>query len=131
MVLYSAGLQSKYSLSALLHAVYLQNQRYHQPTGTNLFEAWNGLQPDLKDLCLFGSRVCVKISGKQHDKLDKHEFFVEFSWGTPARTQIFDILTLIAALLRFLTMQYLMKHGTHHLDLDPGGSAPLLSRSHE
>jgi hypothetical protein len=38
------------------------------------FEAYYGLRPDLSHLKVFGSRVCVKISGIRHGKLDRHDF---------------------------------------------------------
>jgi hypothetical protein len=38
------------------------------------FEAWNGFKPDLCTLRVFGSRVCVKPTGKRRSKLDRHNF---------------------------------------------------------
>jgi hypothetical protein len=38
------------------------------------FEAWHGFKPDLRLLRVFGSRVCVKRTGKRRSKLDKHAF---------------------------------------------------------
>jgi hypothetical protein len=38
------------------------------------FEAWHGIKPDLRTLRVFGSRVCVKRTGKRRSKLDRHDF---------------------------------------------------------
>jgi hypothetical protein len=38
------------------------------------FEAWHGVKPDLSRLRVFGSRVCVKRTGKRRIKLDRHDF---------------------------------------------------------
>jgi hypothetical protein len=38
------------------------------------FEAWHGIKPDLSRLRVFGSRVCVKRTGKRRSKLDRHDF---------------------------------------------------------
>jgi hypothetical protein len=38
------------------------------------FEAWHGVKPNLNRLRVFGSRVCVKRTGKRRSKLDKHDF---------------------------------------------------------
>ena len=38
------------------------------------FEAWHGFKPDLRKLWVFGSRVCVKRTGKRRSKLDHHDF---------------------------------------------------------
>lgn len=38
------------------------------------FEAWYGRPPDLSHLRLFGSRVCVRRTGRRRAKLDRHDF---------------------------------------------------------
>jgi hypothetical protein len=38
------------------------------------YEAWWDEQPDLSLLKVFGSRVCVKVTGKRRAKLDRHDF---------------------------------------------------------
>jgi hypothetical protein len=73
-LLYGSGLPAKYWSSALLHSVYLHNQLVHTTTKITPFEAYYGLRPDLSHLKVFGSRVCVKISGIRCGKLDRHDF---------------------------------------------------------
>ena len=36
--------------------------------------AWHGFKPDLRKLRVFGSRVCVKRTGKRRSKLNRHDF---------------------------------------------------------
>eukprot|EP00804_Cyclotella_cryptica_P013123 CCRYP_002393-RA/>CCRYP_002393-RA protein AED:0.39 eAED:0.38 QI:0/0/0/1/1/1/3/0/907 len=38
------------------------------------FEAWHGIKPNLSKLRVFGSRACVKRTGKRRSKLDRHDF---------------------------------------------------------
>jgi hypothetical protein len=38
------------------------------------YEAWWDEQPDLSLLKVFGSRVCVKVTGQRRAKLDRHDF---------------------------------------------------------
>ncbi len=58
----------------LLHSVYLHNRLVHTITKITPFEPYYGLRLDLSHLKVFGSRVCVKISGIHHGKLDRHDF---------------------------------------------------------
>jgi hypothetical protein len=44
------------------------------PTGVTSFKGWWGVKPNLWYLKLFGARVCVKRTGDQRSKLDKHNF---------------------------------------------------------
>ncbi len=73
-LLYGAGLGPQYWSTALIHAVYLYNQRVHSRMGVTPFEGWWGVKPNLCYLKLFGSRVCDKQTSNQHAKLDKHDF---------------------------------------------------------
>ena len=73
-LLYGAGLPAKYWSSALQHSVYLHNRLVHTVTKKTPFEALYGHKPDIGHLKLFGSRVCVKISGIRRGKLDRHDF---------------------------------------------------------
>ncbi len=73
-LLYGSGFPAKYWSLALLHLVYLHNQLVHTNTKITPFKAYYGLQPDLSHLKVFGSRVCVKISGIRRGKLDRHDF---------------------------------------------------------
>ena len=73
-LLYGSALPAEYWSSALLHAVYLHNRRVHKETKRTPFEGWYGKMPHLRDLKLFGSRVCVKRTGKRRSKLDQHDF---------------------------------------------------------
>jgi hypothetical protein len=73
-LLFGSGLPAKFWSSALLHAVYLHNWLVHTITCRTPFESMFGLQPDLSALKIFGSRVCVKKTGKRRSKLDRHNF---------------------------------------------------------
>lgn len=73
-LLYSSGLLAKYWSSALQHSVYLHNRLVHKATKMTPFEGIYQTKPDLSHLKVFGSRVCVKISGIRRGKLDKHDF---------------------------------------------------------
>ena len=46
----------------------------HATTRKTPFEGLYGVKPDIGHLKLFGSRVCVKQSGKRRSKLDRHDF---------------------------------------------------------
>ena len=74
VLLYGAGLEAKYWSAALLHAVYLHNRRVHKATNITPFEAYFGLKPNLRNLKLFGSKVCVRRTGTRQAKLDEHAF---------------------------------------------------------
>lgn len=74
VLLYGAGLPAQYWSAALLHAVYIHNRRVHSATRRTPFESWFGRKPDLRNLRLFGSRVCVKMTGTRGAKLDRHDF---------------------------------------------------------
>ena len=73
-LLYGAALLAIYWSAALLHAVFLHNVRVHSRIGKTPHEVCYGSRPDLKRLKMFGSRVCVKRSGRRCAKLDKHNF---------------------------------------------------------
>ena len=73
-LLYGAGLPPKYWSSALQRSVYLHNRLIHTITKKTPFEALYGYKPDIGHLKLFGSRVCIKISGIRRGKLDRHNF---------------------------------------------------------
>jgi hypothetical protein len=73
-LLYSAWLPARFWSSALLHAVYLHNHLIHSSTKHTPFEGYFGTKSDLAGLKMFGSRVCVKHTGHQRSKLDRHDF---------------------------------------------------------
>ena len=73
-LLYGSGLPAKYWSAALQHSVYLHNRLVHSATRKTPFEGLFGVKPDIGHLKLFGSRVCVKQSGKRRAKLDRHDF---------------------------------------------------------
>ena len=54
--------------------VYLHNRLVHATTRKTPFEGLFGIKPDIGHLKLFGSRVCVKQTGKRRTKLDRHDF---------------------------------------------------------
>jgi hypothetical protein len=53
-----------------VHAVYLMNPCVHSAINTTPYEVWYDEKPDLSTLKVFGSRVCVKVTGKRCSKLD-------------------------------------------------------------
>ena len=73
-LLYSSGLPPQYWSAALVHVVHLKNRLWHSALDVTPFEAWNGSQPDLSHLHVFGSLLSAKIPGSQHAKLDKHTY---------------------------------------------------------
>jgi transposase InsO family protein len=73
-LLYGSGLPAQYWSAALLHAAYLHNRRVHRALKMTPFESWFQGRPNLKHLRIFGSRVCIKQSGKRRAKLDQHHF---------------------------------------------------------
>ena len=73
-LLYGSGLPAPYWSSALQHAVYLHNRLVHSATKRTPMEGFFGFRPDVGHLKSFGSRVCVKRSGKRAAKLDKNNF---------------------------------------------------------
>ena len=74
VLLYGSGLPATFWSAALLHAVYLHNRRVHRSIMMTPYEAWHGIKPDLCKLQVFGSRVCVKRTGKRRSKLNRHDF---------------------------------------------------------
>jgi hypothetical protein len=73
-LLYGSGLPAKYWSAALQHSVYLHNRLVHSAKRKTPFEGLFGVKPEIGHLKLFGSRVCVKQSGKRRAKLDCHDF---------------------------------------------------------
>ena len=73
-LLYGSALPPTFWSACLLHAVYLYNRHVHSRTKRTPFEAFWGSKPNLRKLRLFGSRVCVKRTGKRDAKLDRHDF---------------------------------------------------------
>ncbi len=106
-LLYGAALEPKYWLAALLHAVYLHNHRVHSRTGITPFEGWWGVKPNLKYLKLFGAPVCVKWTGVQQSKLDKHDF-----------TGLFLGYTSIDQNIRYLDLDSGTTKTCHHATFD-------------
>eukprot|EP00804_Cyclotella_cryptica_P010127 CCRYP_018496-RA/>CCRYP_018496-RA protein AED:0.47 eAED:0.44 QI:0/0/0/1/0.5/0.66/3/0/481 len=74
VLLYGSSLPAIFWSAALLHAVWLHNRRVHDSIMMTPFEAWHGIKPNLSKLRVFGSRVCVKRTGKRRSKLDRHDF---------------------------------------------------------
>jgi hypothetical protein len=73
-LLYGSGLPAKFWLTALLHSVYLNNRLVHSATNKTPDEGWHSRWPNVAYLKTFGLRVCVKVSGTRHCKLDHHDF---------------------------------------------------------
>jgi hypothetical protein len=97
VLLYGSGLPANFWSAALIHAAYLHNRCVHKTTLMTLFEAWNGFKPDLRTLRVFGSRVCVKRTGKRRSKLDRHDFtgiFIGYT-ATDENIKYIDVHTRI------------------------------------
>jgi hypothetical protein len=90
-LLYGSGLPAKYWSSALMHSVYLHNRMVHATTRKTPFESLYRIKPDISHLKIFGSRVCVKQSGKRHSKLDCHDFKGLFLGYTATDQNIVDL----------------------------------------
>jgi hypothetical protein len=101
-LLYGSGLPSKFWSATLLHSVYLPNQLVHTNTKVILFEGYFGTEPNLSNLKVFRSWVCVKRSSDRSGKLNCNNF-----------TGIF---------LGFRAIN----HNIHYLDLESG----VVKRSH-
>jgi hypothetical protein len=95
VLLYGSGLPATFWSAALLHAVWLHNRRVHCATMMTLFEAWHGVKPDLSNLRVFSSRVCVNRTGKRRCKLDG---FTGYFWDTLLLMKTSDALMLIPGL---------------------------------
>jgi hypothetical protein len=74
VLLYGSGLPAEFWSAALLMACYIHNQRVHRSILMTPFEAYHGFKPDVCNLRVFGSRVCVKRTGKRRSKLHRHDF---------------------------------------------------------
>jgi hypothetical protein len=107
VLLYGSGLPACFWSVALIHVAYLHNRRVHKSTLMTPFEAWNGFKPDLRTLHVFGSRVCVKRTGKRRSKLDRHDF-----------TGIFVGYTATDENIRYIDVHTQMLKSSHHAIFD-------------
>jgi hypothetical protein len=73
-LLYGSGLPAKFWSAALVHAAYLHNRLVHSALNKTPYEAWCGRKPNVTNLKMFGTRVCVKRTGVRWCKLDCHDF---------------------------------------------------------
>ena len=106
-LLYGAGLPAQFWSAALLHAVYLHNRRVNKSTMMTPFEAWYGVKPDLRNLKVFGSRVCVRRTGKRRMKLNRHDF-----------TGIFIGFTATDENIRYIDVYSRIVKSSHHAIFD-------------
>jgi hypothetical protein len=74
VLLYGSRLPATFWSVALLHVAWLHNRRVHRSILKTPFEGWHGIKPSLSRIRVFGSRACVKKTGKCHSKLDRHDF---------------------------------------------------------
>jgi hypothetical protein len=79
-LLYGASLPAEYWSYELVYLAYLLNRLVHSHRKCTLYEALSGSKPDLSHLRVFGFRVCVRRTGTQCAKLDRHDFRGIF-WG--------------------------------------------------
>ena len=54
--------------------MYLNNRLVHTVTKKTPFDGFYGHKPDIENLKMFGSCLCVKQSGDRQSKLDRHDF---------------------------------------------------------
>jgi hypothetical protein len=97
VLLYGSGFTALFWSAALLHACYLHNRRVHKSILMTPFEAYYGFKPDLRNLRVFGARVCVKRTGKRRSKLNRHDFtgiFLGFT-ATDENFKYIDVNTRI------------------------------------
>ena len=71
--LYGAGLMDQYWSVALVQALFLHHRQVHSRTKRTPYEGLFGVKPNLRNLRMFGARVCVKRTGKHRKKLDHHD----------------------------------------------------------
>ena len=64
---------AQYWSVALVHAAFLHNRQVHSRTKRTLYEDWFGVKPNLRNLRMFGARVCAKRTGQRRAKLDHHD----------------------------------------------------------
>jgi hypothetical protein len=107
VLLYGSGLPAIFWSAALIHAAYLHNRRVHKAILMTPFEAWHGFKPDLRRLRVFGSRVCVKRTGKRRSKLDQHSF-----------SGIFLGYTATDENIRYIDVQSRLVQTSHHAIFD-------------
>lgn len=100
VLLYGSGLPVQFWSAALIHAAYLHNRRVHKSILMTPFEAWNGFKPDLRTLRVFGSRVCVKQTGKRRS------------------TGIFIGYTAMDKNIRYIDVNTMMEKSSHHAIFD-------------
>jgi hypothetical protein len=106
-LLYISGLHHKFWSAALLYRVYLHNHLVHSVMRKNPFKGHFGVKPDLSSLKLFGTHVCVKLTGKQCSKFDQHNFLGKFL-GYLSTNQNICYLDLLSGLAKT----------SHHAQLD-------------
>ena len=106
-LLYGSALPAKYWSAAITHAAYLHNRRVHHGLMSTPYERWYGRKPDLRNLRVFGSRVCVKKTGFRRAKLDRHSF-----------TGIFIGYTATDANIRYIDVQSGVVKTCHHAVFD-------------
>lgn len=106
-LLYGSALPAKYWSAAITHAAYLHNRWVHHGLMCTPFEQWYGRKPDLRNLRVFWSRVCVKKTGFRRAKLDRHYF-----------TGIFIGYTATDANIRYIDMQSGVVKTCHHAVFD-------------
>ncbi len=83
ILLYGSGLPANYWSAALRHSVYLHNWLVHHKTKITPFEGDYRVRPDLSQLKVFGSCVCVKRAGNRAGKLN-HNLFTGIFLGYSA-----------------------------------------------
>ena len=90
-ILHTAELGPEYLFYALVHAAYTKNRLPHSEINKNPFESLTGSKPDITNLRIFRSRICVKKPGKMPAKLDHHTSSGTFVEYTATTKNVYDI----------------------------------------
>jgi hypothetical protein len=106
-LLYGSSLPAKFWSAALLHSVYLHNQLVHTNTKVPPFEGYFGAKPDISNLKVFYSGLCIKRSGDRSRKLDCNDF-----------TGIFLGFKATNQNIRYLNLESGVVKRSHHVQFD-------------
>jgi hypothetical protein len=82
--------------------------------GKTPYEGWHGCKPDVTFLKTFGSHVCIKQSGSQRCKLDRHDFTGIFLGYTATDANIIYLDTT-TGIVKLCHHTIFVRHGTYSL----------------
>jgi hypothetical protein len=88
-LLLGANLGPKYWSWALIHAVYLKNRIPHRAIDTTSIQAYTGVRPSAKSICIFGCPAVIRLPGHRPAKLDSHTATGIFLGYTATQNKIY------------------------------------------